>query len=481
MDYFYPYNYHMQKYSDNTINPKVAFVEDIKSISSAQDLTSKKLCIIKTNFKDLNPLKKLIQKYPNTEFWLTSNDISRKNILQANYYGIKNVIPFPFDIKIVRDFFRKNQQKLPEEKYSDETYNWMKGLKVMIVDDNPMNVDLLAETFASSGLNISTFQKPQNALDMLMKEKFDLFLLDIMMPEISGFDLALKIKESELNKDTPIVFISALSDSENKITGYDLGSCAYIEKPFDVNVVRSQVFNILKSRKLQQAMSQTKESFVAMVAHDLKSPVNAEITALEMLLQKIPAQNNFENNEIITDLLQAAKYMKNLVDNILYKYKFETNNVSLNKDYFLINSLITESIAEMKYLAADKKQLFVFKNTAKHCSLLIDYIEIKRVLHNLFSNAIEHAPKNSVIEVFLSENKFNLQIAVENTLKNIPPKNINDIFDKFVSFADKSKCVNSGLGLYVAKRIIEAHNGTIKAEIKNNNKIRFTLQLPRNK
>lgn len=469
----------MQKYLDNTINPNVAFVEDIKNLSSTKDLSSKKLCIIKTNFKDLNPLKQLRQKFPNTEFWLTSSDISRKNILQANYYGVKNVIPFPFDIKIIREFFQKKQQKSTEDKYTCEGYSWMKGLKIMIVDDNPMNIELLVETFASSGLNISTFQKPQNALDALMKEKFDLFLLDVMMPDISGFDLAQKIKESELNKDTPVIFISALSDPENKITGYDLGSCAYIEKPFDVNVVRSQVFNILKSRKLQLAMNSTKESFIAMVAHDLKSPVNAEITALELLLQKIPTQKDIENNEIITDLLQAAKYMKNLVDNILYKYKFETNNVSLNKDYFSLNSLITESVAEMKYLAADKKQLFVFKNTAKHYTVCIDYIEIKRVLHNLFSNAIEHAPRNSIIEVFLSENKFNLQIAVENTLKHLPPQNINDIFEKFVSFADKSKCVNSGLGLYVAKRIIEAHKGTIKAEIKNNNKIRFTIQMPK--
>ena len=301
----------MQKYLDNTINPNVAFVEDIKNLSSTKDLSSKKLCIIKTNFKDLNPLKQLRQKFPNTEFWLTSSDISRKNILQANYYGVKNVIPFPFDIKIIREFFQKKQQKSTEDKYTCEGYSWMKGLKIMIVDDNPMNIELLVETFASSGLNISTFQKPQNALDALMKEKFDLFLLDVMMPEISGFDLAQKIKESELNKETPVIFISALSDPENKITGYDLGSCAYIEKPFDVNVVRSQVFNILKSRKLQLAMNSTKESFIAMVAHDLKSPVNAEITALELLLQKIPTQKDIENNEIITDLLQAAKYMKN--------------------------------------------------------------------------------------------------------------------------------------------------------------------------
>lgn len=471
----------MQKLLDKTTNKKVAFVENVRAVNSTDDFSSKKLCIIKTNFKDLHQVKKLISAYPKTEFWLTSSDISRKNIIKANCFGIKNVIPYPFDIKIIRDYFNQKKENICDEKYNNETFCWMKDLKIMIVDDNPMNVDLLAETFANSGLQIYTFLKSQDALDALYKEKFDLFLLDIMMPEISGFDLAVKIKNSELNSDTPIIFISALSDSENKIMGYDLGSCAYIEKPFDVNVVRSQVFNILKSRKLQCAINETKESFVAMVAHDLKSPVNAEITALEILLQKLESQKDIENNEIVTDLLQAAKYMKTLINNILSKYKFENSQVLLNKSYCSLYTVITESVAETKYLAADKKLSFVFTNKTKHSSMFIDYIEIKRVLHNLFSNAIEHAPRNTVVNILLNDYKNFLQISVENKFNGTPPDNINDIFEKFVSFANKSKCVNSGLGLFVAKKIIEAHDGFIKAEILTKDSICIKLILPKEK
>jgi len=469
----------MHKLPDNIDNKKVTFTDNIKTLCSDKDLASKKLCIIKTNFKDLSPLKSLIKNCPKTEFWLTSNNISRKNIILANGCGIKNVLPYPFDLKIVRDFFKKSDIEPQYRIYSGEHLKWMKDLKVMIVDDNPMNVELLSETLASSGLNIQTFLKPQDALDALINEKFDLFLLDIMMPDISGFDLAKLIKTSELNKDTPIIFISALSDSENKITGYDLGSIAYIEKPFDVNVVRSQVFNILKSNKLKEAMNKTKESFIAMVAHDLKSPVNAEITALEMLLKNLQNHKETNNNEIINDLLQAAKYMKNLVDNILYKYKFENNNIILNKNYGSLKSLIKECVAEIKYIASDKNQKIIFKNNAKESSVFIDYIEMKRVVNNILTNAIEHAPKNSNIDINLSENKKYMTIYVENTINGSPPENINEIFDKFVSFANKSKCVNSGLGLFVAKNIVEAHNGNINAELLKNNKIRFTFSVPK--
>lgn len=469
----------MHKVLDSIDNKRVAYIEDIKSACMEEDLSSKELCIIKTDFKNLNPLKKLIKDNPKTEFWITSNEISRKNIMQANTFGIKNVLPYPFDLKIVRDFFKK---KLPEpckKNYFRENSYWMKDLKVMIVDDNPMNIELLSETLKCLGLNIQTFYKPQEALDILLNNKFDLFLLDIMMPDISGFDLAKLIKNSEINKDVPIVFISALSDSENKITGYDLGSIAYIEKPFDVNVVRSQVFNILKSYKLQDAMNKTKESFVAMVAHDLKSPVNAEITALEMLLKNFQNHKDTNNDEIITDLLQAAKYMKNLVDNILYKYKFENNKVILNKTKYSLNTLIKECIAEIKYFASDKEQKIIYKNTTKQNTTLVDCIEIKRVIHNLLSNAIEHTPRNSYIDICLYEIKDYFVIQIENTINGMPPNNIDEIFNEFVSFANKSKCVNSGLGLFVSKNIIEAHNGEIKAEIIKKDKIRFKFTIPK--
>ncbi len=469
----------MNKVLDNIDNKKVIFIEDIKSINKENDLSSKQLCIIKTDFNNLTTLKNLIKNNPKTEFWLASSEISRKNILLANNFGIKNVLPYPFDLKLVREFFKKKSPEPDNKNYFNENSCWMKDLKVMIVDDNPMNVELLSETLKCLGLSIHTFLKPQDALDALIKDKFDLFLLDIMMPEISGFDLAKLIKTSDINKDVPIVFISALSDSENKITGYDLGSIAYIEKPFDVNVVRSQVFNILKYHKIQDAMKKTKESFVAMVAHDLKSPVNAEITALEMLLKNFQNHKDTNNDEIINDLLQAAKYMKNLVDNILHKYKFENNKIILHKEYHIISSLIKECISEVKYIASDKNQKIIFNNTAYNNSILIDYIEIKRVIHNLLSNSIEHTPKNAQIIINLSESKNNITVFIENPINGKLPISIGKIFEEFVSFANNSKCVNSGLGLFVAKNIINAHGGEIKASILSDNKIRFTFSIPK--
>ena len=137
------------------------------------------------------------------------------------------------------------------------------------------------------------------------------------------------------------------------------------------------------------------------------------------------------------------------------------------------------SISEIKYLAEDREQNIIFKNSSKQNVIQIDYIEIKRVIHNLLSNAINNSPKKSNITIKLSENKNDMTVSIENISKNPLPENIDDLFDKFVSIANQSKCINLGLGLYVAKRIIEAHNGTIHGELTANNKVRFIFTLPK--
>ena len=349
----------------------------------------------------------------------------------------------------------------------------------MIVDDNRQNVELLAETLASSGLNISTFINPHDAAEAVKKEKFDLFLLDIMMPEISGFDLAKIIKETELNSNALIMFISALSDSETKIQGYDLGSCAYIEKPFDINVVRSQIFNALKTKCLNDAINSRKESFFAMITHDLKSPINSEIAALELLIKTYESTTEGFKKDIVCDVIAASKYIKNLLENVLNKYKYENNATILTKENHSLNLLIIESIEETKYLMMEKRQKAVFNNKTKKNTALIDFIEIKRVIHNLLMNAIENSPKDSIIEMELSENKKYFIFSIKNETNGYTKINPEEIFKKFVSYAIENKRVGSGLGLYIAKRIIEAHNGTIKAEVRDSKNVRFVFTLPK--
>lgn len=459
-------------------NKQVVFVEDINKLQKVKGLSEKRLCIIKTDFKNLHKLKFLQEKYPALEIWLTASKITRENMIAANKFNIKNVIPYPFDIKIIKDFFKPQERNIQKE-IDAEIPQWLNGLKVMIVDDVPLNVELLAETLANSGLNIISFTNPIDAGIAASKEKFDLFLLDVMMPDMSGFELAEVIKDTEINEDTPVMFISALSDAETKIAGYNLGSIAYIEKPFDINVVRSQVINVLRMRQLQLAMQNKKETFLAMVTHDLKSPINAEIKALELLEQNYLHSANDMEKAIVNDVLGTGRYMKNLVDNILNKYSYDNNEIVLKKGMYSLDNLILECIEETKYFTAEKGLDIEYINKTRKAPVMLDYIEIKRVIHNLISNAAEYSPSNSKITIQLSEEIKYIEVSIKNKNKGIPIENPDEVFKKFVSYANKQKRLGSGLGLYISKMIIDAHSGTINIDVSEKDFVKFVFTLPK--
>ena len=127
----------------------------------------------------------------------------------------------------------------------------------------------------------------------------------------------------------------------------------------------------------------------------------------------------------------------------------------------------------------DKGLTFDYSNKTRKSSAMIDYLEIKRVVHNLLMNAIEYSPKNSKIMIELSENKKFFIFSIKNKNKGIPIENPDDIFNKFVSYANKHKKVGSGLGLYIAKRIVDAHNGSINIDTRQKDYVRFVFTLPK--
>lgn len=457
-------------------NDKIIYIEKLNDFNKNQLSANKKLCIIKTDFSDLAQIKSFCKAYNYLDIWLTSENITRKNIFSANSCGIKDIFPYPIQQDVLKEYFNtKTRNTKNPTRYNDD---FLKHKRILILDDNILNIELLEETLEPLKLDIHSFLKPQDAIESAKEIKYDLLLLDIMIPEISGFDTAQIIKKSNVNQNTPVVFISALSDAENKITGYNLGSIAYIEKPFNISVVQSQIYNILKSKSLQDALEETRETFLAMVTHDLKTPINAEICALELLLKNKPTQS-FEH-EIICDMLSASKYMKNLVENLLLKYKSENNEIILQREPHNLENIIRKCIEEIHYLTQDKGQNISFKNRTKESICYVDYIEIKRTINNLLTNANQYSIPKSTINIELTETDYDFIIEIINKSDKERSKNLKeDIFEKFVQYNKNTKTVNTGLGLYICKKIVELHGGEIHYEPLSANRNKFWFRLPK--
>jgi len=212
-------------------------------------------------------------------------------------------------------------------------------------------------------------------------------------------------------------------------------------------------------------ISEQKENFVATLSHDLKTPALSQITSLQILLSESFGVLNNEQKNIISATLNSCKYMKEMIFTILATYKFKNGAVDLNYEEFDIEKLIFECIEETKSLMLQKGiKVKVFIEGSNNNIICADKIHIKRVIMNLIANAISYAFKNTTVKINIVNDRGYLRFYIENMGEYIEDEILKQLFKRYSSFASKYKKVSVGLGLYLSRKIIEAHNGVIKAE-----------------
>ncbi len=220
-----------------------------------------------------------------------------------------------------------------------------------------------------------------------------------------------------------------------------------------------------------------KETLLALAAHDLKSPVNAGIMAVKLLEDKKLSPLNSYQKDLLNNLMISLKYMKNLIENILDRYKLQNQAYSINKVSVDFIRFVTSAIEESKYMVSDKFQTIKLIIEMKNGLAEIDFLEIKRAIINLISNASKYSPEMSEILIKLFDANDKIGFSIENKGKGI--ENPHEVFEKFVTYNDNSKSLATGLGLYIVKEIITAHNGEIFVESEVGKFTRVTFILPR--
>ena len=261
---------------------------------------------------------------------------------------------------------------------------------------------------------------------------------------------------------------------------FDLGSCAYIEKPFDVKVVKSQICSLLKSYSDIEKQTKIQDSYLAMVIHDMKGPVQAELCALNLVTGLYGENLNDDQKEILGDVINSTKYLQNLVANILEKYKSDNGKVVISKSLNSFKRLVSECCDEIKYIAPEKNLLINVSYKSGIDNIYFDYDEIKRVVHNILTNGIKYSFKDKELTINVANDDENMIFSVTNRGLGLDMNKIGDVFDKFTSYCEEQKSVNAGLGLYISKQIIDAHGGTIHFESTPNETTTVTFTLPIN-
>jgi len=349
--------------------------------------------------------------------------------------------------------------------------------KALILDNNPINSELLTEVLSQIDVSSKVLYNPSDFFKTLAEESFDLIFLDVMIPFMDGYKVMEELSKNPVYQNIPVIFLSALAETKNIVKGLELGCYDYITKPYRIEELQAKIKNIIKLKKLQDE----RECFIETVTHDLKTPVRSEIRAMELLLNGYFGELNQTQTEILSEILNSSNYMFFMLDSILSKHKLDQNKIKLVPVKFNLGELVRDCTKELNILFETKKQSINLCFESQTEEISADYIAIKRILMNLISNAIKFSKEGSMIEVRVFDEGNEVKVSVIDNGIGIAPSELNNIFEYKKDNVKKFKQVGSGLGLYISKKIIALHGGEISVDSSKGKGSVFTISLPKSR
>jgi two-component system sensor histidine kinase/response regulator len=363
---------------------------------------------------------------------------------------------------------------------------------ILIVDDNPENIQVLGKLLKDKKYIVEFAIEGESALKWIMKREFDLILLDINMPGMSGFDVCKKIRSDPKMKHLPVIFLSAESDRESILTGFELGGQDYITKPFDgrellvrvkthITLKRSleklesvnqyleekvteRTVQLKESNEMLEAanlklidLDNTKTEFLNLISHEIRTPLNGIMGPLQLL--KEPVSSN-ELTELLDVLDISVKRLEKFALNALLITKLRTRR-DISKNSIQLQDLISKVTIENNDKAKEKNLQFNFITTTDPIFISGDVNLIKTCIINVIDNAIRYSPKDNIIEIKCNAEERNIICEIRDHGKGFSGEIIEKPFELFIT--DKEYSDNQiGLDLPIVKMIMEAHGGNVK-------------------
>ncbi len=358
---------------------------------------------------------------------------------------------------------------------------------ILIVDDNPNNIKIVALILRSLKYKIVIATNGEQAIDLVEQTRPDLILLDVMMPKMDGFEACSIIKSKEENANTPIIFITALNDTESLVKGFKAGGVDYITKPFNKDELISRVKTHLELKQTRDRLEKTtqhlselnalKDKMFSVIGHDLRSPLSSVKMTLEFL-SKMANKKDDPIVENINIMLKTTDEVFGLLENLLGWAKSQSGNLSINKEELLISEVVN-SVYLLNKGNLELKEISFQSEVNENAKVFADLSTIKVVLRNLVSNAIKFTPENGTITISANENDRKTVITVADSGIGISEEDLPKILNPNTHHTTygTNREAGSGLGLTLCKDFVEKNDGTIWVESEQGKGSTFFIEM----
>lgn len=362
--------------------------------------------------------------------------------------------------------------------------------KILIVDDVMSNVLLLKVLLTNEKFAIATASNGRQALEQVEKENPDLVLLDVMMPDMSGFEVAQHLKSNPQTAEIPIIFLTALNSTADIVKGFQVGANDFISKPFNkeeliirvthqISLVAAKRLILSKTEELQRTIA-GRDKLYSVIAHDLRSPMGSIKMVLNMLILNLPFEKiGAEMYELLTMANQTTEDVFSLLDNLLKWTKSQIGKLNVvYQDVDLVE--VTDGVIEIFSMVASLKKIRIREMKPERMMVNADIDMLKTVVRNLLSNAIKFSKENSEILVKMEEVDGMAVVSVQDHgcgISEEGQKKLLHTDTHFSTFGTNNE-EGSGLGLLLCKDFVVKNGGKLWLTSKEGEGSIFSFSIP---
>lgn len=372
--------------------------------------------------------------------------------------------------------------------------------RILAVDDSPDNLFLIETILDEVEYDLTCAERGSEALSKVAQSPPDLILLDIMMPEMNGYEVTRRIREDSSLPYIPILLVTA-HDQTSLVEGLDAGADDFIRKPFDIDELQARMRSLLRLKRAmddQAHMIRQRDDFVARLTHDLRTPMIAANRMLQFCQDGAFGSVADEAKNAIAETIRNNKQLLDMVNTLLEVYRHEAGHKALTDISVNLYEIAAAVVNELRPLADDKKLDFKVTNAEGESIRDIeayrtrgDAMELRRVITNLVGNAIKFTDTGHIhlelqITAKISPEAISqsasmpdcwLVLRIKDTGIGIAPEDQAEVFKWFRQ--GKQRRSGSGLGLHLAYRIVAMHGGFIDVDSTLNQGSTFTVYLPK--
>lgn len=369
---------------------------------------------------------------------------------------------------------------------------------ILIADDVPANVELLIDQLHTLGYRTVSAQDGPSALVACFEHRPELVILDVSMPagdlgvddRSTGFEVCRRIKRDARSARIPVIFVTALNDTTDRVKAIEAGGDDFLTKPHNRMVLGARVRSLLKLkaatdaledsyRKLRE-LEKVRDDLMKMIVHDLKTPLTSIIATLEMLADGDLGPLGVPQQGALRDTENKAQELLHLIEDLLEVARIEETSIALDLEPLAPEALIHEIMNDWALRLQQERATTKIEITADAPTFMADRALLKRVFGNLIQNSLLHSSTAVELRMFARTDPRGVLFTVADNGPGIPPQYHEVIFHKFerVKTPNVPRVRSSGLGLAFCRLIVEAHGGRIWVQSTEGAGSAFHIVLP---